>query len=298
MKITALSKFIRTTGWCLLMAIVFSSLDTEAQREGNIWYFGDKAGIDFNSGQAVAISSSKMYQREGCAVISDSTGKLMFYTNGQQVWNRNGQTMGNGIVLSGSQSATQSAVIAKKPGNNTLYYIFTVPDKIGYAGLKYTIVDMSLNGGLGNFTSTNATLNAGPTEEKVTAVSHYNGKDIWIITHLWDSSEFYAFLLTENGIDKDQVIISSVGLFHQGNGLTTGSLKASPDGSKLAIITRTNASFELFDFNNQTGEVSNPITFLPEYPRAYGIEFSPSGKMLYISDYSTTTKKITQFTRE
>ena len=295
MKYSFSSINIKRTGYCLVILLCGAFIETSAQKEGNIWYFGERAGLDFNSGHPVPLNNSAMYQREGCAVISDTMGNLMFYTNGQNVWNKHGAAMGTGQLLTGGQSATQSAIIAKKPGNNSLYYIFTVPDLVGTNGLRTTIVDMSLNGGNGNFTSTmNATLNAAPTEEKVTAVAHQNGKDIWIITHLWDSDAFYAFLLTENGIDKDQAVISHIGLTHQGTGLTAGYMKASPDGSKLAIITRTNNSFQLFDFNNQTGDISNPITFLTQYPKAYGIEFSPSGKMLYVSDYSTL-KKVTQF---
>ena len=279
----------------ILLILCFIASNSIAQKEGNIWYFGDHAGLDFNSGVPVPINNSAMYQREGCAVISDSDGQLLFYTNGQLVWNRIGKPMNEGLLLQGGQSSTQSAIIAKKPGNNTLYYVFTVPDGIGDIGLRYTIIDMSLNNGYGDFLfAGTTTLNAGPTEEKVTAVAHENGTDIWIITHLWDSDAFYAFLLTENGIDKNQVVISNTGLFHQGAALSAGYMKASPDGSKLAIITRINNSFQLFDFNSQSGIISNPVTFPSQYPLGYGIEFSPKGDMLYISDYSAT-KSITQF---
>ncbi len=276
---------------CLM---AFFSSEIRAQREGNIWYFGDYAGLDFNSGQPQALTNSSMYQREGCAVISDSEGNLMFYTNGQKVWNKNGNFMPNGQSLMGNQSATQSAIIAKKPGENPFYYIFTVPKEIGNDGLRYSVVDMTLSGGGGDITgSANNTLNASPTEEKVTAVPHANGIDIWIITHLWNSDAFYAFLLTEQGIDKDLAVVSHTGLDHQGGAeYTPGYMKASPDGSKIGIVTRLNNSFQLFDFDNETGQINNPITFPSNYPRAYGLEFSPSGNMLYISDYHNGGKVV------
>lgn len=284
------------TAYYLVILLCCVSLNSQAQKEGNIWYFGNEAGLDFNSGQAVTINNSKMYQREGCAVISDSDGNVQFYTNGQQVWNSGGYLMGNGQTLMGDASSTQSAIISKQPGNNNLYYLFTVPNLVGTTGLRYTIIDMSLNGGAGDFSgSLNNTMHATPTEEKVTAVSHANGEDVWIITHLWDTDAFYAFLLTGTGLDVNQPVICNTGIIHQGGGdKIPGYMKASPDGSKLAIITRTNNSFQLFDFDNQTGIISNPITFLSQYPLGYGLEFSPNGKMLYISDYSTT-KKVTQF---
>jgi gliding motility-associated-like protein len=277
-----------------LLAILLFSLNGVAQREGNFWHFGDFAALDFNSGEPVFLDNSAMYQREGCASISDSNGQLMFYTNGIKVWNRLNQAMGIGQLLSGGQSATQSAIIAKKPGNNRLYYIFTVPDLdiSGTRGLRYTVVDMDANNGFGDFTQTmNATLNAAPTEEKITAVKHANNQDIWIITHLWNTDTFYAFLLTEQGIDKDHPVISHSGIIHSGVNMA-GYMKASPDGSKLAIITKTNNSLQLFHFNNLSGEIDQPITFLSNYPGGYGIEFSPSGRLLYITDYLSVCKVV------
>ena len=64
-----------------------SPISSHAQNEGNIWYFGYNAGIDFNSGEPVALTNSGMYTWEGCASISDLDGNLLFYTNGKKVWN-------------------------------------------------------------------------------------------------------------------------------------------------------------------------------------------------------------------
>ncbi len=289
-------KAIMITKWFCGILLFFATTSVWAQKEGNFWYFGDYAAIDFNSGEPLVLNNSQMYQREGCASISDSIGNLLFYTNGIRVWNRKGLLMGIGQLLAGGQSATQSALIAKKPGVNSLYFIFTIPDPdiSGINGLKYTVIDMTLNDSLGDFTQVvNSTMNVAPTEEKITAVKHANNKDIWIITHTWNSDAFYAFLLTDQGIDKDRPVISNSGMVHTGNFIKmAGYIKASPDGSKLAIITRTNSNLQLFDFDNQTGIISNPITFHPSYNKSYGLEFSPSGNMLYLSDYSNHAKII------
>jgi outer membrane protein OmpA-like peptidoglycan-associated protein len=72
-------------------------------------------------------------------------------------------------------------------------------------------------------------------------------------------------------------------MVHQGSsGNSIGLLKSNPDGSNLAIAIRDEKKFELFDFDNQTGIISNPITF--EVPGVtYGIEFSPDGSLMYVS---------------
>ena len=109
-----------------------------AQR-GNIWYFGLNAGLDFNSGSPVAIFDGQMSHGEGCAVLCDTLGNLMLYTDGMNVWNKNHNLMPNGnATMNGDNSSSQSAIIIQKPGNYDHYYIFTAPlysDNVN--GLEY-----------------------------------------------------------------------------------------------------------------------------------------------------------------
>lgn len=111
------------------------------------------AGLDFNSGSPVVINDSQMITYEGCSTISNENGKLLFYTDGYRVWNKNHQMMPNGTDLLGHSSSTQSGIIIPKPNTPGIYYIFTVPELAGPDGLRYSEVDMSLNGGLGDITS-------------------------------------------------------------------------------------------------------------------------------------------------
>jgi len=272
----------------LLLLFTFY-LSLRAQKEANIWYFGNEAGLDFNSGNPVPLTNSVMFQYEGCASFSDTSGNLLFYTNGQEIWNKIHQQMGNGFGLMGGQSSTQSAIIVKQPENDHLYYVFTVPEEIGYTGLRCSIVDMSQNNGLGAVIEKNIFL-ASPTEEKITAVKHYNNRDIWVITHLWNSSAFYTFLITPEGLNENPVV-SEVGSFHNGPDVH-GSMKVSPDGRKLAIVYRTLQTVELFDFDNKTGEISNYLPFHSDLDRAYGIEFSQDASLIYIGDYYQRSKII------
>lgn len=99
-----------------------------SQNENNIWYFGENAGLDFSSGSPVALTDVALNTNEGCATISDACGKLLFYTDGRTVWNRNHEIMVNGTGLLGAKSSTQSAYIIKKPGSKTNYYIFALKD--------------------------------------------------------------------------------------------------------------------------------------------------------------------------
>ena len=62
-----------------------------AQKEGNIWYFGNNAGLDFNTNPPTVLSNGAMHAPEGSSSISDATGNFLFYTDGASIWNRNHQ---------------------------------------------------------------------------------------------------------------------------------------------------------------------------------------------------------------
>ncbi len=271
-------------GWGLLIPLLIA-----AQKEANIWYFGENAGLNFSTGTPIPLLNSAMNKDEGCSSISDSSGNLLFYTDGMRVWNKNHQQMPNGSGLEGHESSTQSALIVKKPGAAAMYHIFTT-DAFFYAnGLRYSVVDMSLLGGLGNVTTKNTLLHT-PSTEKLTAVKHANGHDIWVIGHGCNSNVFHAYLVTSSGVSAP--VNSNAGAVHTGGGSlgtqnAIGCMKVSPNGAKLALAVFSMSLVELFDFNTATGIVSSTVSFPQVYSNVYGIEFSPDNSRLYFTSDTT-----------
>src|ERR1043165_9086430 len=80
-----------------LLLVLFSQFSF-AQKQDNNWVFGHHAGLKFTSGIPQAFTSN-IYSVEDCASISDSSGQLLFYTNGVNVYNRLGEVMPNGDSL-------------------------------------------------------------------------------------------------------------------------------------------------------------------------------------------------------
>ncbi|RKN75911.1 PKD domain-containing protein, partial [Ulvibacterium marinum] len=269
----------------LVFFLVFSFV-LNAQKETAIWYFGHNAGLDFNSGAPVALTDGALDTEEGCATISDPNGNILFYTDGTHVWNRNHQVMPNGNGLMGDFSSTQSAIIVPRPGSSTLFYIFTVDDVGGADGLMYSEVDMNLNGGLGDVTAVKNVQLRSRVAEKLTAVEHANGRDIWVLAHERWSDTYMAYLVTDMGVSATPVNtnigvdLSQAYLRDQ----ALGYLKASPDGSKIGSCNYYN-TVEVFDFNSATGVLSN-LRIAADDPDGdyYGLEFSPDSRMLYITD--------------
>jgi gliding motility-associated-like protein len=264
------------------LPFLFSQDGLRAQNSQNTWFFGHQAGIDFSSGAPVPLTCSVMSTQEGCAAVSDQNGNLLFYTDGMTVWNKNHQPMPNGTGLTGNISTTQSALIVPRPGSSSLYYLFTADAQAGVRGVRYSEVDMSLCSGLGNVTGVKNVLMITPSCEKLAAIQHCNEKDVWIVTHDWNSDAFRTFLVTASGVHPTPVI-SHCGITISGSSLNAaGCLKGSPDGKKLASGTEDQLNrFELFDFDNSTGVVSNQVLFPQHGLYAYGVEFSRDGTRLY-----------------
>jgi len=271
-----------------LLLILFASL-CRAQGETDNWYFGNRAALNFSSGTPTLVHNSQMHAHEGAASISDENGNLLFYTDGISVWNRLHDVMPNGSGLMGNESSTQSAVIVPHPGDNSQFYIFTV-DYAGHSnGLRYSIVDIRGSGGLGAITQKNVPLRT-PVCEKIAAVRHCNKRDIWVVSHDWNSDQYVSYLVTPSGISTGPVISSTGNVVTGATSATLGYLKFSANGRKMAAGHFTLGFFEIADFNTQNGIVSNVLkipasqtTSLPFIMSPYGLEFSEEANFLYVT---------------
>lgn len=263
-----------------LLSLLFPVL-LLAQKENMHWHFGYNASIEFVDGVPRAKTGSALYTVEGCATMSDSNGNLLFYTNGMEIWNRNHQVMQNGSGLLGDNSSSQSALIVRKPGSTYLYYIITANGRSGNPGLGayYTEVDMRLDNGRGGVSAFMNVKLQDSSDEKLAAVRHSNGRDIWILIPEYSSDAINSYLLTSSGFSGTPVRSTS-GL--NGNG-TTGYIKVSPNGKHLAICAGWGYQTDrvlLAGFNSSNGTIQNPYSF--EMGNTYGLEFSPNSRFLYI----------------
>lgn len=271
----------------LLLSFFLSAtcLSLAAQHEADKWYFGALAGLDFSSGTPVPISGS-LYSAEGSAAVSSATGDLLFYTDGVSVWDSADVIMPNGSGLMGDASSTQTALIVPSPASSSQYYIFTTAADGGPDGFRYSLVDMTLNGGSGDVSTKNVAVTDSVTE-KLSAVSDLSGTGYWIMIHKWGNNKFYAYHLTSSGLSAP--VISSVGSVHTATGTnafqnTYGQMKFNMCGDKLALAMGHLNTIELFDFDKSTGVVSNPIS-LPMSYTVYGLEFSKNSGLLYVTSY-------------
>lgn len=288
--------------------VLFVALNTFlfSQNETSKWYFGIEAGLDFMTSPPTVLTNGVIWASEGCSSISDAAGNLLFYTDGLTVWDATHAPMANGTGLLGSNNPSQSSIIVKQPGSNNIYFIFTVDGSGGTNGFNYSTVDMTLAAGNGSITSKNVSIYPFPSSEKLTAVKHCNGVDVWVIIRDWDyfsnlsnTNHFRSYLVTAAGVSMTPVV-SPASTYSNSGTNDYGCMKVSPNGKKLGVAmsnyyynnTGTNSSpFEIYDFNNTTGVISNSLALNPNTPNVYayyiypyGCEFSPDGTKFYGSN--------------
>ncbi|MFC5269533.1 gliding motility-associated C-terminal domain-containing protein [Adhaeribacter terreus] len=289
--------------YCLLLTFgLLTSFYAQAQKETDYWYFGSRAGLRFKDDNPLIDINSKGRAREGCTAISDSLGNLLFYSAGDTIFTRFHTKMSNGWSLHGHQSASQSSVIVQNPYSLNLYYLFTVDALGGSNGLKYSVIDAGAMFGQGSVLAKNIPLIT-PVAEKITAVDHRYSRNAWVIVHgsSTQNDKFYAYRITPTGVDPNPVVsqpanaISHAGSFPNNNAI--GCMKVSPDGRKLALAMQELNLVELYDFDDETGIISNPLR-ITGLAKAYGIEFSRDGSKLYVSTQNTTGVDIEQFNLE
>jgi gliding motility-associated-like protein len=286
------------TSFILFILINLNALTVFAQKQNNQWRFGNAGAIDFNTLPPSFVNDCVIATPEGSASVADRlTGALLFYTDGVTVWNANNQIMPNGSGLLGgvTLSSTTAAVIVPKPGSSNLYYIVTVDEFTSNNGVRYSVVDMTLNGGLGDIVAGQKNIFLFQTiEERLEVVPASDGQSYWLLTHNNSNGSFYSFRINNAGIQNTPVV-STVGSANQ---IYQGHIKINKQFNKIAMGISDDSDIELFDFNNATGVLSNPKALnFNLLSVAYGIEFSPDGKVLYFSDgYSIFQLDLTQTT--
>lgn len=276
-----------------LFLFLLGSITANAQQEGNVWVFGEGGGLDFTTGAPVAFQSA-IGHIEGCASIANADGQLLFYTDGDRIYNRTHQIMPNGVLFYGLPyplwgagpiySSTQSSLILPVPGDSLKYYVFSLASSaFGY--LWYSIVDMSLDNGLGDVAANkkNIMLNNGPLTEKMTAVRG-NNCNVWLMVHNQATNNYLAFEINASGINTTPV--SSPAMAPTSS---VGGIKFSHDRLRMAAASYGDnnglqQALSLYAFDPGTGILNFELQLDTVGPY-YGTCFSPDNSKLYATNY-------------
>ncbi len=282
----------------LFSFLTFLSLAGFSQGEFNNWFISYGTGITFNSGSPVLLPGT--YPGGMVTInVSDSAGNFLFNSDGYRVWNKNHVQMPNGMGLYGNGSSfVQTIDVVKKINDDSTYFLFTSGYYNPYSTChppSYSIVDLRLNGGLGDVVAgfKNIPLTGGQKGwYAVKGTRAHNNRDAWIILRLDDpdSNYYAAYHITQAGLNPVPVLSPSLVTIP-----TTGSpwmpinqeLKFSPDGTKLYCLY-IGDTLEVCQFNGETGQVTPGFKI---HPKCNGtligmctqMELSTDSKLFYLT---------------
>lgn len=203
-------------------------------------------------------------------------------------------------AISGIPMAHTSIFLPHPIDTNLVYLLHqsgTSSSNFKSSGLYFTLVDKTLNNGLGGVIAgqKNQLVYSMGLNPGMSVCKHANGRDWWVLT-MKDSSDIVNVnLLSPSGFSAP--VGYSLG-FSPAAINFLGQMNFSPDGRKFAYsyylgnFGAVNYYTRIADFDRCSGLFSNSIqlTFTDPNP-GLGLCFSPDSKKLYVS----STRKIVQF---
>jgi hypothetical protein len=291
--------------WLLFhLLLLGATYETFAQKyKGDVWCWGDSAGIDWTNPVSPINFRSNYRGRCGTATISDSLNNLLLYagflrdgaSSYKKVSIRNNyhKSVQFGDTIIGEEGF-HSMLFIPKPGNDSIIYFFSniVVAGLDPYGLYYSEINYKANNDSGVVIQKNVQLNNLPAFDGLAAVHHGNGRDWWLIFKDWDptppytmANTFYIYLIDENGPALHHA--QSVGSLHNSGG---GHLLFNKLGNKLFHCT-WQGLLQYFDFDRCTGQLSNNniienFHLSQPYPYYGAISLSPNENILYATSYT------------
>ena len=277
-----------------------SGLDTNVISKRSVLSF-DSNSINVDS------ATFKMPFRAAQGNLSDESGNLLMVSNGCWIADATGDTMlnGGGLIPNSYSNSSwcdiasgipfpHSSIFVPNPSDSTKVYLLhqsgTSSSNFKSSGLYYSVIDKTLNGGLGGVVSgqkNQVALQAG-LNPGIAVCKHANGIDWWVLVFKDSSDIVYTMQLSATGFSTpiQQALGVSPPVY------LLGQMSFSPDGKRFAYsyfdgtFGATNNYIRLFDFDRCTGLFSNKteVVYIENYG-GLGLSFSPDSKKLYAGTF-------------
>ena len=290
----------------LLLLLSLHALGQDYTRHN--WYFGSSQyGILFNKSDDQpnqTDTQNPAFGNAASAVATDRiSGDLLFYTDGEFVYDATHVTMFNWTPLNGNTSANQSVAISPRPNSAGQYFIFTNDASYPAPGNVYvSTVNMNADG------------NATPPELPLGEVTNVNDINALVpaiqvnpgmLVFEMGNDPYFYFLLVQDAttgeyklyrIDgNNRVLIKTL---PNPSNLVAANFSYHPASGQIAVSPNnpgSNVQILQFDPSVDTlgfvQEIPNTGNFDTANEAIYDVEFSPDGTKLFISRFGDGTQE-------
>lgn len=267
-------------------------------QHNNNWAIGLMKGVSFNENTLKIIKTKVTHDDTLSNYIQDLTksanstcsysncnGELIVYGGGKYLWNKNNKPLKNAVF---NTDGYYIQPLLMHP-NNTRFLYYFYKYSIGNSPcydhrLAYAIIDLNGDNGLGEVIKKDIILDStsnpyGALNNNIAFTFHKNEKDIWLI---YGSSHTTAksYLLTDSGFIHKAVVSSNIksgsyngcsgnidSKYYLSNTSQAGQFKTTNDGKKLIVSGIDSSTSKagpclIYDFDNETGKLSNEDTLL------------------------------------
>jgi len=265
----------------LFFAFSICTIYAQNYNKNNIWYISNTLGLVFNQKTPIASNDffdGSRHESTSSININDS---VYFYSDGIYIYNRNNNKL---IIqtLKSHPSSTQGSIMLMHPDNDSIIFIIT-NSATGFNNCPSYYYEFKIINDTNLSLLKEVVLNEFGTE-KIAAVNHQNGKDIWIVSHSYYGNEYYTYLINKNGISKCKTS-SYIGTNHGTLKYPSqGQIKFSISGKYVVSAIIGTLGFDLFKFNNQNGKLYDSVHISNIY-MSYGSEFSNDENYLYLTNH-------------
>ncbi len=300
---------MRVNTKCLIffLFLFFATKFTHGQKEAANWLLTKDTGVNFQNDSISTfnyntplIAADFNDNIRSQASISDSLGNLLFYYRRGKVYNSNHVLMSNGILFSDQFFNIHESIIIPHPSNNDLYYIFYPKRTVSQnaSDLYYSVVDMSLNNGLGDVTVDKHIFLLNNYSYDLEAVFHENGNDVFLFAANTFNFELNIFIIDSTGLNFLPIHVVQMPTNVNTQLIGDPRISISPNGKKLAYSNQQttgvtssglqglSSNFYLYDFDSNTGDISNETQVFDALVNIWyfagEMEFSANSKYLYI----------------
>ncbi len=271
-----------------------------SQKESNVWFFGWYTILDFNFDPPKIGPNAKIFSFEASSSLCDKNGNLLFYSNGEEIYNRNYERVKGWMNPGGNWNYTDEMAQGSLllPINDSVVYsfalVYTTPNT---RSLYLSTINRKLDGGKGEVISGPDKIDSLLTE-KMIAVRHADGKRWWLILHKTNTTEFVEFLIDLSG--NMQKYSYATGSIHTIDGVQN-IMKSNQQGNLIATVTDL-TKIDILNFDRCNGLICVADSIVKPKIGAYafyGMSFSPNGRFFYASEiWADDTAWLYQFDLE
>lgn len=279
---------------------VYVNACTAIQNSCTNWVFGSGCALSFATGVPVPFGGTLNGSPEPAAMMSDASGNLLFYSDGVKVYTSTNTVMPNSNGLLAGISSHNGVIAVPRPGSPSQYFLFTIrnwEDGPTSNPVNYSVVDMTLNAGLGDVPlgqkNIFVPLPGSPTTmvEGQALIPHCNGTDWWWILNGDGTTSGKIFVTLVTSAGPVSTTVYNIGMTV--SGAPAGAITPTPDGTRIAMANLSSQQIAAYNFDRSTGVISTVLA-----PTAVGawadVALSPNGKLLYYSYYIASVYGVRQ----